>query len=517
MSNSLDGFPDGRSLLRLFYYNKVEFHRFLRLKQVQNITTWTEYSEAACEANAICNQFDNLLINYPLNTEQKANHLCPHRHFESPAALLEVVIGYMRNESDAVMKVANVHDVSESPKAGLCANCIHKLLIKTRGLNDIYRRWMTPLKRFRFEFMNTNIIISDQPIFLKALLSPSNLQLLTRIFRLFFVSYLKETNLKALIHDNEQDIVDPLRFWRLPPIEREENKYPAFVITNNEINICHGFEHSICTLSATIVSLLPLLRSHHIKHLFIDHFELKNVIEILDSFLIQYIKLPHIRVLEKPSWNVFGSQEKHKREFKRWQLEIQRDSHLAEHWPFQYRNEPLWIGQEQNLTLDELYERLVEKKHPILQRILFIASSLYQHFYFGYLRFRKRFKKGQFTRKSSEYRLMMELKRKRKVMDGYMYDADPFGWLQGRKERTDSSPYWNLVHCVMHCVKANKYFRMERWQGLQCGGCNKAQGNFTERPFKVCGGCGLAFYCSRRCQKWDWVNRHRAVCAELSL
>ena len=41
--------------------------------------------------------------------------------------------------------------------------------------------------------------------------------------------------------------------------------------------------------------------------------------------------------------------------------------------------------------------------------------------------------------------------------------------------------------------------------------CHKT-GEILEQKLKKCGGCGIARYCSRLCQKRDWVAFHRATC-----
>ena len=121
------------------------------------------------------------------------------------------------------------------------------------------------------------------------------------------MTYLKDTNLKELIIDNKYNKTYPTQIVSL---QDSENNFD-FAITNNKINICHGFEHSLCSLLTLICHLLPLLKLYHIKHLFIDHKEMKKIVYIIDAFLKQYCNLPHIRsrrAFERTrAYRIFGS------------------------------------------------------------------------------------------------------------------------------------------------------------------------------------------------------------------
>ena len=47
--------------------------------------------------------------------------------------------------------------------------------------------------------------------------------------------------------------------------------------------------------------------------------------------------------------------------------------------------------------------------------------------------------------------------------------------------------------------------------------CKKIQSFKNNIRMKMCKGCKLAYYCSRKCHKNDWNSKHRYECSRLSV
>ena len=63
------------------------------------------------------------------------------------------------------------------------------------------------------------------------------------------------------------------------------------------------------------------------------------------------------------------------------------------------------------------------------------------------------------------------------------------------------------------CVKCMELLDMVRsvldLNGLYCCRCNKSLG---KKDMKRCNGCNCMTYCSKACQKEDWLNGHNITC-----
>ena len=475
---------------------------------ITHINTWNEYASLSHNQQAVGRQFEQLLwSDAPGIHELKTMQRCCHNSFKSQQSFLNLLCGYIRNESSAVAMVRN-HDRNKNSeldyiKTGICIDCIQKFLIKTNGLNDVFQKWINSQhnKSYRMEFNNTNIILCDEPLFVKSILLESNINLLTNIFKLFFISYLKTTNLKKFINGKK--------------IEKEIWSVWDFHINDDKINRCHSLEHSLSSLSTTIVSLLPLLKLFHIKHLFIADTELNDVANIINNFGVQYSKLKHIKLYKDKSKQLITNH--HRTKFQAWNYRINTDREFAQSWPYWTSSGlPVFKFNTSDLYYHELYQVFSETKHPFIQRIGHIISSLYQHF----TAYKSRLKK-----KLIEHENDMETKyiwnELRKLRNTLKYIA--FG-TKGKvpapsiNDFCDGTAFENICkvsYFYSGCFVSNKQLKLDHNKKFRCSTCHKSQNDFPSTKWKICGGCKLLFYCSRRCQKYDWSrNQHDVLCKE---
>ena len=63
-----------------------------------------------------------------------------------------------------------------------------------------------------------------------------------------------------------------------------------------------------------------------------------------------------------------------------------------------------------------------------------------------------------------------------------------------------------------------KVIRLRNQSFVECGyyGCHSTEES-SSRPFKICSGCKIVYFCSRRCQKKAWKIGHRQTCEALRL
>ena len=262
---------------------------------------------------------------------------------------------------------------------------------------------------------------------------------------------------------------DGHRVWKLPGPGID-----SFQIDSDKISICHGFEHSFSMLSAVIMCLLPLLKSYHIKYLFVDDKELRNVAKIIDVFLPRYCKLPYVQFADE----------------------------------FDKMSEMTKQLNEKDICRDFVYDELIETKYPVLRKMIEIVASLYGQIYDTQRRMRRKMKNGD----KIDVLYWRKLKVIKGVFRGYMYKYNP------KKEHkiVFDIPYvdhiWNLISIYSEYTYGNRYSRIDFNKKLGCNVCGK-----KGKRLRICKGCRFACYCSKKCQKYDWTrNKHRAICASLN-
>ena len=50
-----------------------------------------------------------------------------------------------------------------------------------------------------------------------------------------------------------------------------------------------------------------------------------------------------------------------------------------------------------------------------------------------------------------------------------------------------------------------------------CANCGRFKTKKNKIKMKICEGCVLVYYCSRKCQKYDWKEKHRIQCEKLAI
>ena len=341
----------------------------LKLSVNKDIQTWKEYSTESHGGNGVDLQFKTLLNEmHEWHAELLPTAKCAHNHFENQAQFMNILRGYVRNEPESlriVSKHRNNHSADYAITVGLCIDCIHQFILETKGLNDIFDQWPMRMytKLWRSEFNNSNIIMIKQAIFLKCILLRSNMRCLSSIFETFFIYYLKETNLNQHILGHRYRYQTNRRVysannWR----QNAQSDSYNFSIADPAINICHGLEHSICSLSESVYELVPFLKLHHIQHLFIDG-PLRDIASIFDGFLEQYLQLPHLEIfLKSQSFEYHRSKvaEENKRKYEEWKKRISTDILFAKYWPHRAKNgEPVLITKQDH-SVDYIIQHFYE-------------------------------------------------------------------------------------------------------------------------------------------------------------
>eukprot|EP01083_Nonionella_stella_P154216 496614_1 len=469
------------------------------------IHNWEQYSASSRNEQHVARQFEHLLwTDYTSLHALQTLQTCDHNSFKSQQSFLNLLRGYIGNDVNCVQILRN----NDHIKTGICLHCIQQFLIETNGLTHVFAKWTSCAfnKSYQFQFSNTNIIICDEPFFIKWILLPSNIRILKRIFKLFFITYLKHTNLNEFVYDIE---ILPHRSW----------SQWKFFIHNDIISRLHSFEHSLCSLSTTIISLLPLLKWFHIKHLFIDDTELKSIAHIIYGFGVQYANLPHIKHYKDRSRALVLNH--HRNKYETWLQRLNTDPAFARNWPYRTRSgDALFKFNTSHLYYSELCEVFIKTKHPILRRIGHIVASLYQHFSKYKSRLKKQWLVTNDATTKRMWQQMTELRNDLKYIAFGTRRRVPPPSIDDFCNGTQFENICKVSYFYNQCYVSNNQLKKVHNQNIRrCAKCHKSQKDCEgNRKWKVCSGCKLIFYCSRKCQKYDWSrNQHSRLCKQLQV
>eukprot|EP01084_Bolivina_argentea_P049848 91678_1 len=462
------------------------------------ITSWKQYSNwshgISEEEFDIKDQFLNLL-NIADRIESETKHAeptqCAHNMqcFEDQESFLAILNGYIHAVPSNVQVVKrleivlshksyphNIHPI----KSGICIQCIQKFIVRNNGLNDIFEIWQENICDYRqfewrSEFNNTNIILLNQPIFLKCILLPSNMKCLKTIFDLFFVSFLQNINLNSLVSKDEAN-----------QYLEDNPTLLGGLYMNSNINTMHRIEHSLSSLSSTIKALIPFLKLYHIRHLFIENKAISSVAIIFDKFMQQYVKMPHIKLHRSPIDTLPGS---HKKQFEKWRKKMKTDKVFAN--MFKHFN----------------------SNHVIIQRLIEIFAMLYK-------KFRHYHRKLRAVKNEKDKKLLQEIRMQRITFAYLMYNKQQkintkLKYFKQAHQISMTDHLWMLAAAILPYINSNKVILTKHNCNIYCANCNKQQTNDTKR-FKICSDCQITYYCRKKCQKYDWnKNRHKIICKQL--
>ena len=104
------------------------------------------------------------------------------------------------------------------------------------------------------------------------------------------------------------------------------------------------------------------------------------------------------------------------------------------------------------------------------------------------------------------------------ILLGVRYCNLCFFWLHKKiKPDIDDELVKHKCNVRMTIVRGSRIVSSENLKDkITCTwiGCEKKQKN-EDIKFKVCGGCKMAYYCSKSCQKRAWNSKHRNICHKL--
>lgn len=101
-----------------------------------------------------------------------------------------------------------------------------------------------------------------------------------------------------------------------------------------------------------------------------------------------------------------------------------------------------------------------------------------------------------------------------------LFDANYFEWLQYSEIFAVHNNAWqpkSWSERIEDRIERRYYAKLELKKSIACSWihCDKQQKE-VNAEWKICGGCKMAHYCSKRCQKKSWNSQHRNICRILS-
>eukprot|EP01084_Bolivina_argentea_P209514 356857_1 len=147
------------------------------MRAQQCIEDWKQYSKESHDWNNIDIQFREL-IDFDLSMAH------PITKFSELLQRFVINEDRIEWEMKRVTKKSGWNGSLRRIAPGICMSCIQKFIIETNGLRDIFKTWQDIVNddlRWIKEFNYTNILLIRQPIFLKCLLLPSNINSLKTV------------------------------------------------------------------------------------------------------------------------------------------------------------------------------------------------------------------------------------------------------------------------------------------------------------------------------------------------
>merc|ERR1712228_364527 len=147
--------------------------------------------------------------------------------------------------------------------------------------------------------------------------------------------------------------------------------------------------------------------------------------------------------------------------------------------------------------------KILKKKHPLLLQFVFIIAALYEKMNVCYDKIKA----------MNNVKLLRKYKHMKVQISKFRYYMD--------QNKTELQLSQSIDDCCSRDVQNiwelswhNEYgfANGTRFIPASCNFCDiQQQTDNKAKQFKVCSKCRLSYYCSKKCQKFDWQN-HKKVC-----
>eukprot|EP01084_Bolivina_argentea_P264025 447095_1 len=434
---------------------------------------------------------------------------CPHNFFKNQNIFLDCLWKYMMNDKVYLHILRNMNINSCEFKNGICTNCCHTMIIRTKGLNVLFLGIQMAVENSQFyNMINTNLILLQNPSFIKCILSKSNMNCLSKIFHLFFITLLEQTNLTQV---------------------------------RNCVLSLYVFEKALASVSTIIVNILPFMKSYHVEHIMLTIPRFNSLAFIINRFITKLCNFPHILMNRKLDKAVVAT------------------DCIQAFFRYVRKRHPLI---KRFILIIEILYRKIDKYYKVTKKCsqlsnrnktLQIAKKIrddFRHF----MKF-KHFKSIGYVPRTTTVNQIKE------DMGGVLTNPEIYKELLKLAALMNNSDVLNddsfsIVDYMINAISSNSnipqsiksiYSSAKNTQRLHhtgtvyvssdpdciwtlayigtneteiskalygipvfCAVCNKKA---NKKRFKKCSRCRFTYYCSRLCQKYDWkYNNHRTVC-----
>eukprot|EP01084_Bolivina_argentea_P025615 47630_1 len=392
-------------------------------------------------------------------------------------SLVDALIGIVTNQrySISISNVSRLIFTTDPAGKKLCNDCILVFLFKTNYCQTIIDQYHQ-IYCHSNSYIQTNVciiyfsqLILCYPLVIKFILAyTSNINKLFEIL----IFYLKKMKLDSL--DSNPQFFSP------------QKKYN---IINKEIVAIFTFEYNLCCILSMFESLIPYFSRTNLAMLTKYKFT-----EIYTTFILKYSSLKHI----KANVNAF-----YKRSCK----------HMSPtpNGPNYERFKKATSGPIQEGTVHTYFtfcninipiDDMVNRRNAMLHKLVGV--------YCYYLQKMKKFKDDpQFTDSYNRF---------------YKFSASQL--LHFRTKIDNETAETNVSYeskvqfffsfasnTKLHSIKeVRNHYR--KWKICSNDKCKRKRKKLS---FRVCCGCQLVLYCSRHCQKLDWIAGHRNYCKLLDI